>query len=70
MAYINATRSSYALVDRFGETLKSLKETMHRRRVYRTTVRELSALSGRELADLGMHRSMISEVAREAAYGK
>lgn len=36
-------------------------------RIYRQTVNELSTLSGRELADLGLHRSMIKRVAMQAA---
>lgn len=36
-------------------------------RAYGTTRRELSALSERELADLGIHRSMIEEIARQSA---
>ena len=39
-------------------------------RTYRQTVNELSALSDRALADLGLSRSMIQSVARETAYGK
>ncbi len=41
-----------------------------RRSVFRRTLKELSALSDRDLADLGIHRSMIIGLAREAAYGK
>ncbi|MDF2140214.1 DUF1127 domain-containing protein [Paenirhodobacter sp. CAU 1674] len=47
-----------------------LSEALARRRVYRQTLRELQALSTRELSDLGIHRSMITRVAQEAAYGK
>jgi uncharacterized protein YjiS (DUF1127 family) len=36
--------------------------------LYKTTVSELQALSARELADLGINRSMINTVAREAVY--
>ncbi|MCB1332130.1 MAG: DUF1127 domain-containing protein [Roseivivax sp.] len=38
-----------------------------RRRVFRTTLRELQALSDRELADLGLHRSMLRRIAQQAA---
>lgn len=50
--------------------ISSLKEIIARRRLFKRTQRELNALSNRELKDLGMHRSMVTRVAREAAYGK
>ena len=50
--------------------MAALREGFQAWRVYRETVRELSALSARELADLGMNRSMITRAALDAAYGK
>lgn len=47
-----------------------LQEARARRAVYRQTVAELSSLSNRELDDLGIHRSMITRIATEAAWGK
>ncbi|PZO67799.1 MAG: hypothetical protein DI498_02110 [Paracoccus denitrificans] len=43
------------------------KTAAARRKVYRRTVRELRGLSGRELADIGLNRSMIRSVAVDAA---
>jgi uncharacterized protein YjiS (DUF1127 family) len=37
-------------------------------RAYRTTVSELSALSNRDLLDMGIHRADIDSIARQAAY--
>lgn len=37
-------------------------------RLYRQTVNELNELTMRELADLGLNRSMIKRVAYQAAY--
>lgn len=71
MAYVNSTRSaSFGFADRAIRLVRSLREAAERRRVYTRTIRELRGLSARELADLGIHRSMITRVAREAAYGK
>ena len=58
----------------FGEWVRQSVELarhqLARRKLYKTTVRELRALSGRELADLGINRSMIRRLALEAAYGE
>lgn len=48
--------------------LDSLMVKLARFRLYRQTVNELSALSGRDLADLGLNRSEIKRVAYQAAY--
>lgn len=37
-------------------------------RAYTKTTKELSALSDRDLADIGLNRSMIPDVARETAH--
>lgn len=71
MAYVSSSRAATdGFADRAAQLVKSIRESLERRRVYRQTVRELRALSSRELADLGLHRSMITRVALEAAYGK
>lgn len=48
----------------------SMRAAWQRSRVYMNTYNELSALSTRELNDLGIQRSNISRVAYEAAYGR
>ncbi|WP_171120631.1 MULTISPECIES: DUF1127 domain-containing protein [unclassified Ruegeria] len=47
--------------------IEAAKARYARHRVYRQTVNELSELSNRELADLGLHRSMIRRLALRAA---
>lgn len=70
MAYVNNTRSaSPALSAEVGGILKSIKVAIERRAVYARTVRELNSLSDRELADLGISRVSIRDVAAQAAYG-
>ena len=71
MAYVNSTRSlNIGFADRLGNFAKLVKLALHRRRLFNQTVRELTALSDRELVDLGIHASMIKQIAAEAAYGK
>ena len=48
----------------------ALREQMAKRALYRKTISELQSLTGRELADLGIHRSAIRGIAHEAAFGK
>lgn len=71
MAYVNSTRANtVSISDRFGSLVAGFKAAMARRRIYDQTVRELASLSDRDLADLGISRSVITQVASEAAYGK
>ncbi|WP_456388703.1 DUF1127 domain-containing protein [Profundibacter sp.] len=49
--------------------LKSATVRVANYRIYRKTVSELNMLTSRELADLGLSRSMIKRTALEAAYG-
>jgi uncharacterized protein YjiS (DUF1127 family) len=71
MAYVNSTRANtVSLSDRFGSLIAGFKAALARRRVYDQTVRELASLSDRDLADLGINRAVIAQVASEAAYGK
>ncbi len=71
MAYVNSTRAlSNGFGDRVGAIVKAVKTAMARRAIYAQTLRELNDLSNRDLADLGIARASITEVARAAAYGK
>ena len=71
MAFVNIPLTSrFNLGERVASTMRILKESAERAATFRRTMRELNALSERELADLGMHRSMVTRIAHEAAYGK
>ena len=52
---------------RSGGLWPALSARLASYRTYRRTLDELSQLSDRDLADMGMHRSTIGDVAREAA---
>lgn len=54
VAYVAGLRAAFA-------------EARARRAAYRQTVLELGALSDRELADLGIYRSMIRQIAGDVA---
>ncbi|SIS52733.1 DUF1127 domain-containing protein [Phaeovulum vinaykumarii] len=62
--------ADHGLGHRIAGLFAAFEDARQRRRVYRQTLRELNGLTTRELADLGLHRSMITRVAFEAAYGK
>ncbi len=71
MAFATDTRTaSISLGARFAEIRAQFAEALEARRVYRRTLSELSELSGRDLADLGISRSEIRRIALEAAYGQ
>jgi uncharacterized protein YjiS (DUF1127 family) len=70
MAYVNNSRvASFGLVDRIMAFVATAKAQRAQRAIYHRTVRELEKLSDRELADLGIARISITDVARVAAFG-
>jgi uncharacterized protein YjiS (DUF1127 family) len=75
MNYVVSTTSgalSDAIAELVGKAVSlasNAAETVALKRQYRQTVSELSGLSGRELADLGLNRSSIHAAAYEAVYG-
>lgn len=71
MSYVNSARvARNGLADRFATLNETIRTALRQRRLYAQAVRELSSLSDRELADLGISRLSIADIAREAAYGK
>ena len=71
MSNVNVIRHADAgLFGRFNAFLADYRAARKRYAVYRETLGELNALSDRDLADMGMHRSMLEDVAKAAAYGK
>lgn len=71
MAYVNTTRiARKGFADRLAFVKDTVLTAIARRRTYLRTVAELNGLTDRELADLGISRLGISEIAHEAAYGK
>ncbi len=70
MAYANDIQTAANAGHRpLSGFFRSVQERFARYRVYRETMLELSGLSDRELADLGISRATIKAVSYEAAYG-
>ena len=70
MAYATHTspaREGSSVWQRLVTLCADLVERSARLRAYRTTVRELEHLGDRDLADMGIHRSQIGTIARQAA---
>lgn len=68
MAYLttsSATTASFA--DRTRAVFHGMATQIKRRRMYRETYDGLSALTNRELSDLGLNRSELRHVAWESA---
>ena len=73
MAYYNEINRREDVLERglhaIAQLLQGAADRRAEHRVYRETFAELTALSNRELADLGMHRSELKRIAHEAAKG-
>ncbi len=68
MTNLNATRIAPAtLGDRITALAGAVKMSLRRRAIYHRTLRELEALTDRDLADLGVSRGMIHRIADDAA---
>jgi uncharacterized protein YjiS (DUF1127 family) len=73
MTYISTdTRSGFlGNIRSRVDALRAVRaEAAAKRALYRRTVRELAMLSDRDLADIGISRLSIEDLAREHAYGK
>ena len=68
MASSTRTAAGAGVAGRVNAALGALSERRHRYRTYRVTLAELSALTPRELDDLGIHRTELRRIAYEAAY--
>ena len=68
MAYTTQIQATSPVFGRVSALIAQIKERHAAYRVYRTTLNELSTLSSRDLADLGINRANIKSIAYEAAY--
>lgn len=70
MAFVTANdfNTETTFTARIAAFAAEKREAFANYRLYRKTVNELSALSGAELADLGMTRASIHSAAHQAVY--
>lgn len=69
VAHTHNAAAPFGIVGRLMAAIQHMQENRARRVIYRQTVRELNALTNRDLADLGISRAMITRLAHEAAWG-
>lgn len=69
IAQAHSASAEACLRGRLLGAIQRMQDNRARRAVYRQTVRELNALTTRDLDDLGINRSMITRLAHEAAWG-
>lgn len=67
---INVAQNGNFIADRVRSVIASISVALEKRNKYFQTLEELSSLSDRELADLGLSRWALTKVAREHVYGK
>lgn len=69
MAFIQTdNKLSASFFENLATAFRNMIERYKQYRLYAKTVSELQALSGRELSDLGLSRSMIESVSYSAVY--
>ncbi len=73
---LETSRFFYLAINKALDLLPSLKvlvanisAKIEENRIVNRTIKELSSLSNRELADLGIHRGQITSIARETVKG-
>lgn len=70
MAHVNTTYSSgFSFVARVEAAIEAFKEARILRQKYNETVRELAGMSDRDLADIGIARYDIKDLATKHVYG-
>lgn len=67
MAFTTQTHAGITFADRWAAVRADFAEARAKRAMYKTTKAELANLTSRELADIGINRSMINRIAMEAA---
>lgn len=70
MAYVSNIAVSKTAPNAIRGWFATLSQRFADNRLYARTLRELESLGDRELADLGLSRSSLRDVAHQAVYGE
>ncbi|AHD08117.1 DUF1127 domain-containing protein [Phaeobacter gallaeciensis] len=66
---INTTDTGFTFIARLRGVAEEIKDSWARRAEYKRTYAELDSLSNRDLADIGVRRCDIPQIAHVQAYG-
>ncbi|MFS4581168.1 DUF1127 domain-containing protein [Phaeobacter sp. C3_T13_0] len=66
---INTTETGFTFIARLRGVVEEIKDSWNRRAEYKRTFAELDSLSNRDLADIGVRRCDIAQIAHVQAYG-
>jgi uncharacterized protein YjiS (DUF1127 family) len=70
MAHTSDFRSAgFSFVPRIAELCVSFTKNLEEYHTYHRTLAELESLTSRELADIGLNRHALKDIAYESAYG-
>ena len=70
MAHVSTSFSTgFSFAARIEALVEAFKEAREQRQKYNQTVRELSGMSDRDLADIGISRFDIKDIAEQHVYG-
>ncbi len=70
MAHVSTSFSTgFSFAARIEALVAAFKEAREQRQKYNQTVRELSGMSDRDLADIGISRFDIKDIAEQHVYG-
>ena len=70
MAHTSEFRvAGFSIAPRITEVRAAFAKRIEQYKTYRRTLAELESLTARELADIGLNRHALREIAHESAYG-
>ena len=70
MAFTSDIRTGgFTIAPRIAHYRAAINKSVEQYKTYRRTLAELESLTPRELADIGINRHAVKDIARDAAFG-